>query len=557
MFSLCVEEIKVNMEEKPKVIVIRLDGATRDLIKPWADEEKLPTFRKLMEEGAEEMLSGNALKWAKWFSRDKFDKEFERVLMEVKGVKPLVSVVIPTFNSEKYVEKCLQSVRNQTYDNIEIIVVDKNSKDRTVEIAEKYRDKFNIDMYFTELPEMLDSIHIDIVDNFGNDNGKLKPMQIIAINNGIAIYENMSGGDKFIIELCKQWSNDGHSVHYVTSTAGRDVCVREGLNCTFHALNSPGVDKIGLVLDYVIRTIMSLFLNIPDSKIVVSASCFIYDSLPAFIIKLRQPQSEWIATKWHMVQGITKRSYNKNITRNLLAFISQWVSLKLLKKKADIILTENSEVKNALTKFGIPPNKIKIVGVGLDLGNVNKISDQKKVYDACFLARIDPKKGFLDLVEIWKKVCEMKDDAKLAIIGGGEKKYTDALKKKIRKTGLKENIKVLGYLSEEEKYKTLKSSKIFVFTSYEEGIPLVFMEAMACGLPVITYYLPTYKELGDMIIKVPLGEVQKMAETILKLLEKERLRDEYGNTGKAFVKGHDWSVIANYVLNSAIGSDLE
>jgi len=40
------------MESRPKVIVIGLDGATWDLIKPWADEGKLPTFKYLMENGA-------------------------------------------------------------------------------------------------------------------------------------------------------------------------------------------------------------------------------------------------------------------------------------------------------------------------------------------------------------------------------------------------------------------------------------------------------------------------------------------------------------------------
>jgi len=46
--------------------------------------------------------------------------------------KPLVSVVIPTYNSEKTLKKCLESIKRQTYKNIEIIVVDKFSKDRTV-----------------------------------------------------------------------------------------------------------------------------------------------------------------------------------------------------------------------------------------------------------------------------------------------------------------------------------------------------------------------------------------------------------------------------------------
>jgi glycosyltransferase involved in cell wall biosynthesis len=52
--------------------------------------------------------------------------------------KPLVSVVVPTFNSERFLEKCLASVRAQSYGNIEVIVVDNYSKDKTREIAEKY-----------------------------------------------------------------------------------------------------------------------------------------------------------------------------------------------------------------------------------------------------------------------------------------------------------------------------------------------------------------------------------------------------------------------------------
>lgn len=51
--------------------------------------------------------------------------------------KPLVSIVVPTYNSEKTLAKCLESIENQRYKDIEVIVVDKFSKDRTVEIAKK------------------------------------------------------------------------------------------------------------------------------------------------------------------------------------------------------------------------------------------------------------------------------------------------------------------------------------------------------------------------------------------------------------------------------------
>ena len=50
---------------------------------------------------------------------------------------PLVSVIIPVYNCEKYVTTCIDSIYNQDYDNIEIIVIDDGSTDRTVELIEK------------------------------------------------------------------------------------------------------------------------------------------------------------------------------------------------------------------------------------------------------------------------------------------------------------------------------------------------------------------------------------------------------------------------------------
>jgi glycosyltransferase involved in cell wall biosynthesis len=53
---------------------------------------------------------------------------------------PLVSVVVPTYNSSDYLEPCLKSILEQCYDNVELIVVDNNSNDNTKGIAKKYTD---------------------------------------------------------------------------------------------------------------------------------------------------------------------------------------------------------------------------------------------------------------------------------------------------------------------------------------------------------------------------------------------------------------------------------
>lgn len=61
---------------------------------------------------------------------------------------PLVSVIIPTKNSGNTIELSLKSLSNQTYKNIEIIIVDNNSTDRTLELAKKYGARF-----YTKGPE--------------------------------------------------------------------------------------------------------------------------------------------------------------------------------------------------------------------------------------------------------------------------------------------------------------------------------------------------------------------------------------------------------------------
>src|SRR3990172_9382448 len=51
----------------------------------------------------------------------------------------LVSIIIPTFNSERFLDKCLKAIKNQNYPFYEIIVVDQQSTDRTIDIAKKYK----------------------------------------------------------------------------------------------------------------------------------------------------------------------------------------------------------------------------------------------------------------------------------------------------------------------------------------------------------------------------------------------------------------------------------
>lgn len=58
--------------------------------------------------------------------------------------KEIVSVIIPTYCEERNIARCLNSIKKQTYKDVEIVIVDQTSKDKTVEIAKKFTDKIII-----------------------------------------------------------------------------------------------------------------------------------------------------------------------------------------------------------------------------------------------------------------------------------------------------------------------------------------------------------------------------------------------------------------------------
>lgn len=65
----------------------------------------------------------------------------------MKEMQDVVSVLVPVYNKQQYLEKCLESLLNQSYSNIEVIIVDDGSSDLSLEICRSYAAKDKGYMY--------------------------------------------------------------------------------------------------------------------------------------------------------------------------------------------------------------------------------------------------------------------------------------------------------------------------------------------------------------------------------------------------------------------------
>ena len=146
---------------------------------------------------------------------------------------------------------------------------------------------------------------------------------------------------------------------------------------------------------------------------------------------------------------------------------------------------------------------------------------EKRVIAAGRLVR---QKNFASLIRAWKEVHAKHPDWKLDIYGEGSLKTS--LEKLIADLQLEGAVCLQG--KTQEIFKEMTNSSIFVLSSIYEGFGLVIVEAMSCGLPVVSYACPCGPkdiiEDGKDGFLVEVNDEQTLAARINQLIEDEELR---------------------------------
>jgi glycosyltransferase involved in cell wall biosynthesis len=372
----------------------------------------------------------------------------------------------------------------------------------------------------------------------------------------------MSGGNRIFIECAKRWLDKGIAINVFTSDVGEKLCRDNGLNkADYVTWVSSKFRRLGAVILYLIGTVKGCFIALKKTSrenktVIYSSSDFWPDSLPAFMMKRKLKNSKWVAGFYLFAPNPFKSSSDVEYRggrmpfsfKTLSYYISQRIVYWLINRYVDFILVANELDRGIFIKDGISPAKVKPVYGGVDIKVVSKILPQKLKYDGCFVGRLHPQKGPLELIKIWDLVCKTRPKAKLALIGDGPLKVN--VRNEIRKRSLEQNVDMLGTLDGEEKYKILKSSKVFLHTPILDTGGMAAAEGMACGLPVVGFDLPGYQFCYPRgMLKAPVGDIEAFANLVLNLLRDEDLYNQVKKEALIFAQEWDWDKKAQDILS--------
>ncbi|MBY6004054.1 glycosyltransferase [Salipiger bermudensis] len=178
-------------------------------------------------------------------------------------------------------------------------------------------------------------------------------------------------------------------------------------------------------------------------------------------------------------------------------------------------------------------DKLHIVHCGID--PVRYDTAPHKGQTLLFVGRMAGVKGVPILLDAVASLKARLPQLRLALIGDGPERA--ALEARARALG--ETVTFLGYRSQSEVAEALAQSDVFVLPSFAEGVPVVLMEAMAAGVPVVATQIAGIPELvtqWENGVLVPPGDATALAEAIAQLLASADQRRVMGSVGRATVE---------------------
>jgi len=366
--------------------------------------------------------------------------------------------------------------------------------------------------------------------------GSIERTTTLVVWNGVASPQ-ISGGDVYVQKLL-----DLSGWDYSVIAPKRALDMLEVPAKETHQVDSLFAKMTwSQMLLYMKRTVQVSWLVLftrKKHKLAIAASPFFHDLIPC----LFSGSKNKAVVFFHLIPD--RKSTNwRSALRFFIARVEQGFSVYLIKRYFTIVIAGNELVVDQLKAKGLAQS-IFTSDAGIDTSKIDAVAKRTKKKDSIlFMGRLTTQKGILDLVDVMREVSKKDDNMKLQVIGDGPHRHL--LEQKIIDSGMRDKIELLGFISDEKKYKMLSGAEYFIFPSYEEGWGIALAEALYAKCKCIAYELDHYRAIfADYPQYVETGSASSMASQLLK-------KDEYDlSNQKDFIAKYDYHEVVRRVIIS-------
>jgi phosphatidyl-myo-inositol dimannoside synthase len=241
--------------------------------------------------------------------------------------------------------------------------------------------------------------------------------------------------------------------------------------------------------------------------------------------------------------------HERGWVRGLLAIQARWERINA--RRADVIVVPSAySAAVASSVYGVPRSKFTVIPEPIDLVDwrarlAGAARRPRRRPTVLSVARLYPRKRLPDLLRAASRLRARIPDVQVRIVGGGRE--LDRLRALAVELDLGRTVLLLGEIPASALAVEYVSADCFCLPSVQEGFGIVFVEAMAAGLPVVACRaaaIPEVVEHGRTGILVTPERPDELADAIGRILEDRALSEELGTTGMKRVDRFDAERVA-------------
>ncbi len=227
--------------------------------------------------------------------------------------------------------------------------------------------------------------------------------------------------------------------------------------------------------------------------------------------------------------------------------------LKRSLKRADLVVTDSEFSRTEIIKyFPQAAEKLRVVPCGVDRSRFHPEENQERVEDVkkqlgisgeyfLYLGTLEPRKNLRRLMIAYDQFRKGKAEYPKMVLAGGKGWLNEELFRAIKELDLEQDVIQLSYVPENQICALMSGALAFVFPSIYEGFGMPPLEAMACGVPVLTTHAASLPEVvGDGALICDPYQPEQMADGLEQLYRDTKLRRDLSAAGLRRARAFSW-----------------